>query len=583
MSSRLRRVARAGVLVAAVALPLVAAAVQARRELAPEGIGVDDAFIFLRYGRNLAHGLGWVWNPGGPAVEGATSTLWTLAAAAGFRLTSDPSALLFGASLTLVVLALALWLAALLGPEGGRTAAGGTTSLALLALAVGLDLAARPAFAVWTAASLMDGGLWCAATLVAAATLARAARDSAGTRPLLLASSAQVALALARPEAMLVGPALVAAAALASRRPLRSWLAPIGAATAAQLGLLIWRLTTFGWALPNTYYAKVGGDLADRLRGGLGYLTAAVLDDPSHLLVWSLAAGVLARAVRARRRAWQGQPDGLDPGPALAATVALLAPAIVLAVGGDHFGGQRVLVQLRPFESTLVAAWILGLARRRTSERRARALVASALAAGAGLSYALATPRWGDLARTTRLEVEFTVARVWLGFGHELDRLFADAPRPPTAGVITAGALPFVYRGPSLDLMGLNDPAMAHASRRRVGVYGHAAFSPAVFFERPPDLVLVVPPRCATDPLDGSFSRFLFRNVLAGLHRDEVFRSRFRHVRLFDPTRNGIELCTFARVAWLDSGASGARWEELAEPLPTPLHAPAPAAPVPTR
>src|SRR5262245_8954649 len=38
---------------------------------------VDDAFIVYRYARNLAHGAGFVFNPG-ERVEGVTCFLWTL-------------------------------------------------------------------------------------------------------------------------------------------------------------------------------------------------------------------------------------------------------------------------------------------------------------------------------------------------------------------------------------------------------------------------------------------------------------------------------------------------------------------------
>jgi hypothetical protein len=38
----------------------------------------DDAMISMRYARNLAHGYGLVWNPGGERVEGYTNLLWVL-------------------------------------------------------------------------------------------------------------------------------------------------------------------------------------------------------------------------------------------------------------------------------------------------------------------------------------------------------------------------------------------------------------------------------------------------------------------------------------------------------------------------
>lgn len=38
----------------------------------------DDAMVSMRYARNLAHGFGLVWNPGGEKVEGYTNPLWVL-------------------------------------------------------------------------------------------------------------------------------------------------------------------------------------------------------------------------------------------------------------------------------------------------------------------------------------------------------------------------------------------------------------------------------------------------------------------------------------------------------------------------
>lgn len=38
----------------------------------------DDAMISMRYAKNLVHGFGLVWNPGGARVEGFTNFLWTM-------------------------------------------------------------------------------------------------------------------------------------------------------------------------------------------------------------------------------------------------------------------------------------------------------------------------------------------------------------------------------------------------------------------------------------------------------------------------------------------------------------------------
>src|ERR1700686_5368763 len=46
---------------------------------------IDDAYITFRYARNLAEGLGLVYNPG-EWVLGTTAPLWALLLAGGYRL-----------------------------------------------------------------------------------------------------------------------------------------------------------------------------------------------------------------------------------------------------------------------------------------------------------------------------------------------------------------------------------------------------------------------------------------------------------------------------------------------------------------
>ena len=52
---------------------------------------IDDAFITFRYARNLADGLGPVFNPG-EAVEGYTTFLWMLVSSAFFAMADEPPA-----------------------------------------------------------------------------------------------------------------------------------------------------------------------------------------------------------------------------------------------------------------------------------------------------------------------------------------------------------------------------------------------------------------------------------------------------------------------------------------------------------
>ena len=68
--------------------------------------GIDDAYIFFVYARNLAEGHGFVYNVGGEAVEGFTSLLWTLICAVVIRTTANPLELLLAINVALVALRL---------------------------------------------------------------------------------------------------------------------------------------------------------------------------------------------------------------------------------------------------------------------------------------------------------------------------------------------------------------------------------------------------------------------------------------------------------------------------------------------
>jgi hypothetical protein len=535
---------------AAVGSPLAIAGFAARAELAPDKIGVDDAYIFLRYGRNLADGLGWVWNAGGEAVEGFSSLLWTLCAAGVQAFTTRPETPLFVLSVVLVTVGLLIWL---------RTAA---TAGALPILAVAAYLVADPSYSVWTAATLMDGGLWCAALLLAASALVALDR-SASRRAAAAAAAAQVALALTRPEAMLVAPLAILVAALASRRPARLWLPPALAAAGTQLGLLGWRLATFGWPLPNTYYAKVDESFAVQLAGGLRYLARAAAEDPLRLPIAALAA-VAAIAALVRRTAWR---DPIGPGRevavALAAALTLVPAAIAVVEGGDSFPGFRLLAPFRPFEATLLLLAAERLRRRSApvrADRRARLATAAALIAIASSGYLLGDARWGRLETTTDHERDYRAARKGFSVAHRLERLFGEAPAGPSLGVLAAGAAAYTYSGPSRDLLGLNDPAMAHASRRRRGLHGHSAFTADSLFAAPPDLLPIASETCVGLVAERAGRQFVFRALLRHVDRDPRFGSVYRLVELLDGERGAPVLCTYARREWLARSVHELAW-----------------------
>src|SRR6185312_6613950 len=100
----------------------------------------DDAYITFRYARNLAHGLGPVWNAG-ERVEGYTNFLWMLLASLAERFGREP-----GDVMTMLSAACALATIVLVAVAWRRRGAGGVYAAALLATSSG--------FAAWATSGL---------------------------------------------------------------------------------------------------------------------------------------------------------------------------------------------------------------------------------------------------------------------------------------------------------------------------------------------------------------------------------------------------------------------------------------------
>lgn len=108
------------------------------------GVFVDDAFITFRYAQHVAHGLGFVWNPGERPVEGYTNFLWMLMSAAAERAGADPMIVSRVAGGILLVVGLFAVRALAVTVTGTKQWANLTIPL----------LAAIPAFSYWAMSGL---------------------------------------------------------------------------------------------------------------------------------------------------------------------------------------------------------------------------------------------------------------------------------------------------------------------------------------------------------------------------------------------------------------------------------------------
>jgi hypothetical protein len=434
------------------AAPALAGLAAFAASLAAHRFDADDAFISYRYARHWAEGLGPVWNPG-ERVEGYTNFLWVALLAGGLRLGLEPERLapalgtLCGAALLV------------LAARDAVRARGPRSPLAWgLPLALGLSRS----FAAWSASGLETPAFALLSFLGLRALLEERARGVAWPwrSPLLLALAT-----LTRPDGGLF--ALAAGlCALVDAGAGRRRLVPL-----ARFALLyaipvcahaLWRHHYYGFWLPNTFYAKVGG-----LWPGQGAFYLALF-----LREYSLHAFLpLAAAAPALRRELRS---------ALFAAACALQAGYLLAIGGDYLE-FRFLVPLLPLLYWLVLDGAQALGERAPAPPWPRWLRAGlAWAAGAAL---LAATAWGSahtvldreggsvgsLARHGR----FTAFRIEQGRGL---RALVDAgllPRELRIQTGAAGALPYYTGWYTLDARGLNDVRIAHEPLPERGLVAH--------------------------------------------------------------------------------------------------------------
>jgi arabinofuranosyltransferase len=297
------------------------------------GYTMDDAFISFRYARNVARGFGWVYNIGAEPVEGFTNFLWTLALVPGFFLNLEPMpvAQSLGALCSIGVLYLS-WQMARAGVKHPDSLVPLWAPL-LLALTGSFTYQAVTGLETHLFTLLFVGGLYYCLRL---------------DGPSLLRSGILFALAsMTRPEGLALGLFTLAVLAIHwLRRELE---------TPALLGFfipfaviegifLIFRWQVFGGLVPNTYYAKTGGDLFEQIRQGWNYVYD-FFRQHGVLLPWPLAVlPLLWHRLRWRECYLLG--------------MSLFYLALVIYEGGDWMPLHRFIAPVLPVLFVLVAEGI---------------------------------------------------------------------------------------------------------------------------------------------------------------------------------------------------------------------------------
>ncbi|MEI6504066.1 MAG: hypothetical protein WCP21_23890, partial [Armatimonadota bacterium] len=437
----------------ALTLVLLALALFVFSALLFSGYTCDDSYITFRYASNAAAGQGLVFNPG-ERVEGYSNPLWVFLLVGALKLGLEVvvAAKVLGVLAGMGALLFAFGIVRrLLGQ------ADGWQPLVILAL-IGPGLA-------YYSVSGLETSLYCC--LLTAAVYCLLLSSVAAQWAL---SALVLAVALTRPEGLLLAPALLGWRLVCWRQFEGRQKTALVASTVLSLSGLaaffLWRHSYFGAWLPNTFYAKPPGVFGgDSLLYPLGYLREFLATTGAW--VW-LAPGL----------AWLRRKP--LAGGALLVTL-LVEVALVFHAHGDWMVLSRFLLPVLPLLTAFGYAALLHW-------KAPRSLLLSLL----GLALALNAVQIAEQLRDFR-EGQYPQS-VMAGLRQQVAGEWLRQHFPPTT-VIAAkriGGLSYYSGMRMVDMLGLVDRPIAmirHGSQTRGK--GEQGLMAAEVFRRQPDVILL--------------------------------------------------------------------------------------------
>ena len=426
------------------------------------GYTMDDAFISFRYARNVAQGLGWVYNPGGPQVEGFSNFLWTLMFIPAYGLKLNPMivAQVMGSLCSLVV----LWLTWKMAQSGVENRLG-------LAPLWAPFLTAITGSFTYQAVTGLETHLFTLGLVGGVFFFLRRDRQS-----LLYSALFFVVASLTRPEGpVLFGISLIFLIIALSRRQIDS-IPLVYFITAYALPMvlyLLWRKNTFGHWLPNTYYAKVGSPW-EMLPGGLTYVYEFFRNHGA-ALPWIIALIPLIWHRRRNREVYL-------------ITLLFAWLAVVIYEGGDWMPLHRMLSPILPVLFILVAEGLDILYRewvRIRQERNFPKVLSGSLfslwilAIVAVLGY----PSLAVIKESFRRPALYENSHVALG-----KWLKAKTEPQDKIALSDIGQIGYFSERPVIDLVGLTDPVIA----RSPGKLHQKQYDPLYVLDQKPKFIVLV-------------------------------------------------------------------------------------------
>lgn len=478
-------------------------------------LGIDDAYIFFVYAENFLAGEGFVYNTGSEPVEGFSSMLWEIVVIIAFGSSIYPELFLLFINIVLSSFAITtLWIFVDNGVQF-------TISGLLL---VGWVFSS-PSYIIWTTLTLMDTAIW-SVILVIGTILVLSSHHKKYLLQFLI-----IITLLCRPEGMLWALIFIALAGLitntiSGRKVAFAEARSLFATYCVALFVLIaFRLLYFGYPLPNTYYAKVSSDKIYNIKEGLKYIISYIYLYKVVLIGFlpSVAGFILnmGRVFSTLKKEVSSDHELTQIRYFSLCVISLIGFLVPILNGGDHFALFRFYQSIWPL-IFLPAIWMIKVIDVKIPKRFFYSIFIPAISLF--VIFQQPNPISSPLYRN--IIIEFIATKDGKQTGDSLSRLFPD--KPPSVGVITAGAFAFKYEGYVFDVMGLNDAEIAHAPGKRYGVKNHAGFSKEIFLKYQPDIFLPLVGK-RDDLLRVWDLGFDYRNtVLKGLLNDDGFLKLYK-------------------------------------------------------
>jgi hypothetical protein len=504
--------------------------------------GIDDANIFFVYARSFSAGEGFVFNPGGERIEGFTSLLWVLICSGAMSIAQYPERLLLVLNVVLVWVTILFSLRSTVLRRAEETSGPSLIWASTFIFLLLLDFR----YVVWNTITLMETALWGAVlTITAVLTLDDRAR---GFRHNVTFAALISLMLITRPEALVWGPAFLVLAYLKHgstqlpRQARWSVTSTVLAFAVTAAALTLFRMSYFGMPLPNTYYAKVSPSLTFRLAEGGTYLWGYLSSGPVPFACGAAVALSIVHVLSTGLR---------DRHTLVLAVLGLVALMVPVLSGGDHFDGFRFYQSVSPMLLLALLNWLRfvvpGYFPAASPGALAQTVKLTSTATALAVVTTVGIADWVQY-NVSWLRNEFDIAAIGRQRGSDVAAIF-DGIRPmPDVATIAVGGFKYAYPGEVVDLMGLNNRAVALNGGNRVGLRSHAAFETHTLYELNPTVVAPLV-QYSTDLQSAEQRRVFVDMVLKGVLQEKRFQAMYRLAEVRRSTPSG----SIAFAAWYDN------------------------------